>query len=144
LSLIAYFLASGLFPSHREIKMTCSCPEWAGMRKHVAAVLYGAGARLDIAPELLFTLRGVDRSELIVNADADLPMTRTSVATERILCGGRCRSAVRHRNGTWAFGACSRGNEEERAIRQSRAGSRSDIFRYYAGGRTSRAQEAAD
>src|ERR1700738_3048966 len=75
----------GLFPSPREIKMTCSCPDWAGMCKHVAAVLYGAGARLDIAPELLFTLRGVDRSKLIVNADADLPMTRTSVATERIL-----------------------------------------------------------
>ena len=40
----------GLFPSPREIKMTCSCPDWAGMCKHVAAVLYGAGARLDIAP----------------------------------------------------------------------------------------------
>lgn len=75
----------GLFPSPREIKMTCSCPDWAGMCKHVAAVLYGAGARLDIAPELLFTLRGVDRSELIVNAGADLPMARTGVVTERIL-----------------------------------------------------------
>jgi uncharacterized Zn finger protein len=75
----------GLFPSPREIKMTCSCPDWAGMCKHVAAVLYGAGARLDIAPDLLFTLRGVDRSELIVNAGADLPMARTGVATERIL-----------------------------------------------------------
>ena len=75
----------GLFPSPREIKMTCSCPDWAGMCKHVAAVMYGAGARLDIAPDLLFTLRGVDRSELIVNAGADLPMTRTGVATERIL-----------------------------------------------------------
>jgi uncharacterized Zn finger protein len=78
--------ADGLFPSPREIKMTCSCPDWAGMCKHVAAVMYGAGARLDIAPDLLFTLRGVDRSELIVNgAAADLPMTRTGVATERIL-----------------------------------------------------------
>jgi uncharacterized Zn finger protein len=75
----------GLFPSPREIKMTCSCPDWAGMCKHVAAVMYGAGARLDIAPDLLFTLRGVDRSELIVNAGADLPRTRTGVATERIL-----------------------------------------------------------
>ena len=75
----------GLFPSPREIKMTCSCPDWADMCKHVAAVLYGAGARLDIAPDLLFTLRGVDRSELIVGAGADLPMTRTGVATERIL-----------------------------------------------------------
>jgi uncharacterized Zn finger protein len=75
----------GLFPSPREIKMTCSCPDWAGMCKHVAAVLYGAGARLDIAPDLLFTLRGVDRSELIVDAGADLPMARTWVAKERIL-----------------------------------------------------------
>ena len=75
----------GLFPSPREIKMTCSCPDWADMCKHVAAVLYGAGARLDIAPDLLFTLRGVDRSELIVDASADLPMTRTGVPKERIL-----------------------------------------------------------
>jgi uncharacterized Zn finger protein len=75
----------GLFPSPREIKMTCSCPDWAGMCKHVAAVMYGAGARLDIAPDLLFTLRGVNRSELIVNAGADLPMAQTGVATERIL-----------------------------------------------------------
>ena len=75
----------GLFPSPREIKMTCSCPDWAGMCKHVAAVMYGAGARLDIAPDLLFTLRGVDRSELIVNAGADLPTAQTGVATERIL-----------------------------------------------------------
>ena len=61
----------GLFPSPREIKMTCSCPDWAGMCKHVAAVLYGAGARLDVAPDLLFTLRGVDRSELIAGAGAE-------------------------------------------------------------------------
>ena len=75
----------GLFPSPREIKMTCSCPDWAGMCKHVAAVMYGAGARLDIAPDLLFILRGVDRSELIVDAGADMPTTRTTTATERIL-----------------------------------------------------------
>jgi uncharacterized Zn finger protein len=75
----------GLFPSPREIKMRCSCPDWAGMCKHVAAVMYGAGARLDIAPDLLFTLRGVDRSELIVGAGADLEMTRTGIATERLL-----------------------------------------------------------
>ena len=37
----------GLFPSPREIKLSCSCPDWAGMCKHVAAVLYGIGARLD-------------------------------------------------------------------------------------------------
>ena len=78
----------GLFPSPREIKMSCSCPDWADMCKHVAAVLYGAGARLDIAPDLLFTLRGVDRSELIVDAGADLPMTRTGVPKERLIAEG--------------------------------------------------------
>jgi uncharacterized Zn finger protein len=75
----------GLFPAPKEIKMSCSCPDGARMCKHVAAALYGAGARLDAAPDLLFTLRGVDRSELIADAGADLPMTRTGVAKERIL-----------------------------------------------------------
>lgn len=55
----------GLFPNPKEIKCSCSCPDWADMCKHVAAVLYGVGARLDLTPELLFLLRGVDPSELI-------------------------------------------------------------------------------
>src|SRR6516165_9376112 len=46
--------AHGLFPAPREIEMSCSCPDWAGMCKHVAATLYGVGARLDSAPDLLF------------------------------------------------------------------------------------------
>src|SRR3972149_5084651 len=50
----------GLFPHPREIALDCSCPDWAGMCKHVAAALYGVGARLDEKPELLFRLRGVD------------------------------------------------------------------------------------
>ena len=55
----------GLFPQPRQIRMKCSCPDWAVMCKHVAAVLYGVGARLDEKPELLFLLRGVDHKELI-------------------------------------------------------------------------------
>ena len=55
----------GLFPLHGEISLQCSCPDWAVMCKHVAAVLYGVGARLDEKPELLFLLRGVDHEELI-------------------------------------------------------------------------------
>lgn len=61
---------TGLFPSPAEIKLHCSCPDWAVMCKHVAAVLYGVGARLDEKPELLFVLRGVDHEELIT-VDAD-------------------------------------------------------------------------
>lgn len=59
---------TGLFPQPREIKMACTCPDWAGMCKHVAATLYGVGARLDAEPELLFTLRDVDHLELIGEA----------------------------------------------------------------------------
>jgi uncharacterized Zn finger protein len=56
---------SGLFPAPNEIKLDCSCPDWATMCKHVAAVLYGVGARLDASPELFFTLRGVNMDALI-------------------------------------------------------------------------------
>jgi len=56
---------NGMFPKPREIRMSCTCPDWAVMCKHVAAVLYGTGARLDESPELLFLLRGVNHEELI-------------------------------------------------------------------------------
>lgn len=55
----------GLFPQPKEISYDCSCPDWAGMCKHVAAVLYGVSSRLDKMPELLFLLRGVDPQELV-------------------------------------------------------------------------------
>ena len=58
----------GLFPGAREIEMRCSCPDGAWLCKHLAAVLYGVGARLDDSPELLFTLRGVDGAELVAAA----------------------------------------------------------------------------
>jgi uncharacterized Zn finger protein len=76
--------ADGLFPTPGEITMSCSCPDWADMCKHVAATLYGIGARLDSDPDLLFTLRGVDRAEL-VSVGVDLPLTRTAAASERVL-----------------------------------------------------------
>ena len=60
----------GLFPGPKEIKLTCSCPDGASMCKHVAATLYGVGARLDSRPELLFTLRGVNQQDLIAGAGA--------------------------------------------------------------------------
>ncbi len=62
----------GLFPKPRQIELACSCPDWATMCKHVAAVLYGVGNRLDDTPELLFRLRGVDPAELI-SAETVLP-----------------------------------------------------------------------
>lgn len=61
----------GLFPKPREIKLACDCPDWAGMCKHLAAVLYGVGARLDHQPELLFLLRNVDH-EALITAELDV------------------------------------------------------------------------
>src|SRR5215472_6463726 len=66
----------GLFPSPAEIKLSCSCLDWAEMCKHVAAVLYGVGARLDERPELLFVLRGVDQNELTAASQADLTLAQ--------------------------------------------------------------------
>jgi len=61
---------AGLFPAPTEISLSCSCPDWARMCKHVAAVLYGIGARLDADPALLFTLRKVKQEDLIARAGA--------------------------------------------------------------------------
>ena len=55
----------GLFPHSKEIDLKCSCPDGAYLCKHLAAVMYGIGHRLDSMPELLFTLRGVCQHELI-------------------------------------------------------------------------------
>ena len=58
----------GIFPSPKEISLSCSCPDSATMCKHVAAAMYGVGARLDDQPELLFLLRGVEPAQLIAKS----------------------------------------------------------------------------
>ena len=68
---------TGLFPRPSEIRFTCSCPDYASMCKHIAAVLYGVGARLDESPELLFRLRAVEATELLSNLGNALPATQT-------------------------------------------------------------------
>lgn len=60
----------GLFPEPREMTLDCSCPDWAAVCKHVAAVLYGVGIRLDARPELFFVLRQVDQEQLLSSATA--------------------------------------------------------------------------
>jgi uncharacterized Zn finger protein len=77
--------ATGLFPSPREIKFACSCPDWAAMCKHVAAVLYGVGARLDTEPQLLFVLRKVDAADLVARAGDGLSLPSKRPATVRVL-----------------------------------------------------------
>jgi uncharacterized Zn finger protein len=62
---------SGLFPAPQEMAFHCSCPDWASMCKHVAAVLYGIGTRLDEDPGLFFALRKVKVDDLITQAVRD-------------------------------------------------------------------------
>ena len=78
---------TGLFPSPHEIKLSCSCPDWAEMCKHVAAVLYGIGARLDQQPDLLFRLHAVDEKELIAGAGKALPLSKKAPAATKVLAG---------------------------------------------------------
>lgn len=73
---------TGLFPFPAEMKFDCTCPDSARMCKHVAAVLYGIGARLDENPELLFTLRNVDQQDLITNAGIHMKKAKVTKALE--------------------------------------------------------------
>ena len=75
----------GLFPSPQEIELSCSCPDWADMCKHVAAALYGVGARLDQNPQLLFVLRGVDENELLATAGQDVALGKAAPAAAKVL-----------------------------------------------------------
>jgi uncharacterized Zn finger protein len=70
----------GLFPAPKEIDLDCSCPDWADLCKHVAATLYGVGAKLDQNPALLFLLRGVDPADLISKASAAEAVRQTAPA----------------------------------------------------------------
>lgn len=76
---------TGLFPAPKEIRLGCSCPDWASMCKHVAAALYGVGARLDEKPELLFVLRQVDAGDLLATQAAALPAKAKKAAKSRVL-----------------------------------------------------------
>lgn len=80
-----YFISSSLnlFPKVKEMKFSCSCPDWAVLCKHVAAVLYGIGRKLDDDPMLLLRLRGIDTasfSEKIVNREAEKLALSSSIS----------------------------------------------------------------
>lgn len=79
----------GLFPEPREMTLDCSCPDSAEVCKHIAAVLYGVGVRLDTKPELFFVLRQVDQAELLTSATAGAvgrarPVEGKRIAAERL------------------------------------------------------------
>ena len=78
----------GLFPEPREISFTCSCPDWALMCKHVAAALYGIGARLDEEPMLFFELRGIDAGRFVdvaLETRVESMLANADKKTERVM-----------------------------------------------------------
>ena len=79
---------TGLFPSPKEITLECSCPDSAGMCKHIAATLYGVGHRLDSKPDLFFTLRRVDMQDLITAASANSTMPLTPISDGNVIEDG--------------------------------------------------------
>jgi uncharacterized Zn finger protein len=78
----------GLFPLPGEITFDCDCPDSAGMCKHIAAVLYGVGARLDHSPELLFHLRGVNHEELVDVSSVVTGVAKAGTSRRRIAASG--------------------------------------------------------
>ena len=83
---------TGLFPSPEQISLGCSCPDWADMCKHVAAALYGVGARLDAEPELFFTLRQVDQADLVGAATTRKPSRSRKAAGKRTVAAADLES----------------------------------------------------
>jgi uncharacterized Zn finger protein len=49
----------------KDLKTSCSCPDWSNPCKHIAAVYYLLGEEFDRDPFLIFKLRGKSRDELL-------------------------------------------------------------------------------
>lgn len=83
-----YKQGTGLFPSPKDISLDCTCPDWAKMCKHVAAVLYGVAARLDKKPELFFILRGITLDDFVgamVKQESEKILKKSKVKSTRVI-----------------------------------------------------------
>ena len=95
----------GLFPIPKEIRFTCSCPDFASLCKHTAAALYGTGTRLDKQPALFFTLRGVNMEELVGKA--------AKHAAERLLSKVDAKNVTGKKNRILKLGETGKGGVSE-------------------------------
>lgn len=112
----------GLFPAPDEIKLSCTCPDWADMCKHVAATLYGVGARLDEAPRLLFVLRGVDESELLAGTGQEITHSKPAPDANAVLNDGDVAAlfGIEMVDGTTPQVSPSAVSKQKRALEQKR------------------------
>jgi uncharacterized Zn finger protein len=149
----------GLFPQPGEIKFYCDCPDSAGMCKHIAAALYGAGARLDHSPEMLFLLRGVNHEELIDVSAVVTGVAKAGTSRRRIATSGladvfgiemaeageavsertavtlvkRSKPAVKHQSSVKAPGkpdSASKSHKKTSAVTSKSSKKASDIFQF--------------
>jgi len=59
-----------VFPERRsDLRMQCSCPDWAVPCKHLAAVIYLLSREIDGKPFLVFSLRGLDLAAALRKRD---------------------------------------------------------------------------
>jgi len=118
----------GLFLSPADIEMSCSCPDWAAMCKHVAATLYGVGNRLDREPQLLFKLRQVDHLELIAQAGQPAPQLKSkgskTIAKDQSSKSPRSKKAVAIEKTKSVRADAGSGPEGAPAVSSKPAGSR--------------------
>lgn len=91
----AFLGVGGLFPEPKEISFNCSCPDWALLCKHVAAVLYGVGVRLDSNPLLFFELRGLEVNRFIditLATKVETMLANVNCPSNRIITGDEAMS----------------------------------------------------
>jgi uncharacterized Zn finger protein len=116
----------GLFPAPKEISLSCSCPDWADMCKHVAAVMYGVGNRLDKNPELLFTLRSVEVQELLASSQAinspSLPSSSRIIASVDLWEVFEIENSLKKPKGRKTSKALSRPKRESKPSRVNAVG----------------------
>lgn len=74
--------AQGLFPAPGQIKFVCSCPDWASLCKHSAAVLYGVAVRFEADPALFFLLRGIDPAQFVAGQSLGAPPATQEIPEE--------------------------------------------------------------
>ena len=85
-----------IFPEKwSDLKMTCSCPDWAVPCKHIAAVIYRISAEIDQNPFLLFELRNLDLPSLLKDKGIQLQQIRQQIPKMEDLYPANIESTAR-------------------------------------------------
>ena len=95
-------LKISIFPARwSDLKMHCSCPDWAVPCKHLAAVIYLLSQQIDADPFLVFSLRGIDLPALLKQRGVllDAPKLKALPTLAQALFGDDVSAAAEPGNG---------------------------------------------